>query len=440
MAKDIKIYEKNIGYSILKPIVDWCCRYSYRKTEVVGEENLPTDGPIILAANHCNTLMDALVVLRAHKGLTVFGARADMFNNRFIAKLMYFFKILPMVRQRDGLRNVLKNVETQETIVEILENDVAFCMFPEGRHRPEKSLLTLGKGVFRAALAANSRFGERKPVYIVPVGLEYGDFFRYRGTVLVTYGKALNVVEFIKGLDTDNEAQMMEPMRKELTARMSELFTFIPDGEHLKEKWVLTKMLAVARSKKQYGNFGTSLHEGMMHNRKIIASIEKACAEYPEKMEELLKEVAEFERYRRKDGISIYSFRKKSDAGKITGKTLAALICLPYFIFSSIVSLPMWVLEKVLRCKIKDKAFRNTVSFGVKLGLGLIYVPALVITAFCLAPWYIAAGFLLLTIPSYSFFHDYIEGMRRFISDIKVIRCKKLRKRYKSIIKDFNSL
>ena len=121
-----KIYEKDPAYSLLKPIVDWCTRHSYRKVEVRGQENLPTDGPVILAANHCNTLMDAIVILRAHKDTTVFGARADMFNNKLIAKIMYFLRILPMVRQRDGLRNVLKNVETQDTIVEILENDVRF--------------------------------------------------------------------------------------------------------------------------------------------------------------------------------------------------------------------------------------------------------------------------------------------------------------------------
>ena len=104
-------------------------------------------------------------MLGAYKGATVFGARADMFNNSFIARLMFFFRILPMVRQRDGLRNVLKNVETQDIIVATLENDVRFCMFPEGRHRPEKSLLPLGKGIFRAALAANAKFGDNKPVY-----------------------------------------------------------------------------------------------------------------------------------------------------------------------------------------------------------------------------------------------------------------------------------
>lgn len=434
------IYDKDLGYSLLRPIVDWHTKASYRKIEVRGEENLPTDGPVILAANHCNTLMDALVVLRAYKGSTVFGARADMFNNKLIAKIMFFLRILPMVRQRDGLRNVLKNVETQDTIVATLENDVRFCMFPEGRHRPEKSLLPLGKGIFRAALAANAKFGDKKPVYIVPVGIEYGDFFRYRSTSLVTYGKPLNVTEFVKSLNVENEAQMMEPLRRELASRMSELFTYIPDGEHLKEKWVLTKMLSVSSSAKQYGNFGTCLYDGMMKNREIIASIEKACLEHPEKMEKLFEEVKEFDRYRRKDGISIYSFRKKNGIPVIIGKCFAALIGLPFFILSILANLPTWILEKAIRSKIKDKAFRNTVSYGVRLGMGITWVPAIIITAFCLLPWYIALAGTLLFLPSFGYIHDYIEGMRRFISDIKIMRCKKLRKRYASIIKDFNRL
>ena len=238
-----KIYEKNIGYSLLKPIVDWNLRHSYRRVEVQGYENIPTDGALLFTPNHCNTLMDALVMLRANKGTTVFGARADMFKRPFIAKIMYFLRILPMARQRDGLRNVLKNYETTDTIVEILENDVAFCMYPEGRHRPAHSLLPLGKGAFRAALAANAKFGDRKPIYIVPVGIEYGDYFRYRSTSLVTYGNAINITEFVKSLEVENEAQMMEPMRQELTKRMSGLITYIKDDENYAGKWELTKIL-----------------------------------------------------------------------------------------------------------------------------------------------------------------------------------------------------
>ena len=104
-----KIYEKDFGYTLLKPCVDWCTRHSYNRIEVKGRENIPADGAVIIAPNHCNTLMDALVILQAFKDESVFGARADMFKRPLIAKAMFFVRILPMVRQRDGLRNVLKN-------------------------------------------------------------------------------------------------------------------------------------------------------------------------------------------------------------------------------------------------------------------------------------------------------------------------------------------
>ncbi|MDE5732319.1 MAG: 1-acyl-sn-glycerol-3-phosphate acyltransferase [Bacteroidales bacterium] len=215
------IYEKDLLYTVLRPYVDWCCRHSYRRFEIHGKENIPSDGALIIAPNHCNTLMDALVMLRAHKGSTVFGARADLFKKQSIARIMHFLRILPMVRQRDGLRNVLKNHESIQTITDTLEHGVRFCIFPEGRHRTMHSLLPFGKGVFRAALSANARFGHEKPVYIVPAGIEYGDYFLYRSTCLITYGKALNVTEFVRNAETENEAKLIEQLRQELASRMS---------------------------------------------------------------------------------------------------------------------------------------------------------------------------------------------------------------------------
>ena len=433
------IYDKDLGYTILKPIVDWNTKHSYRKIEVTGKENIPTDGAVIIAPNHCNTLMDALVILQAFKDESVFGARADIFNKPFIAKIMTFVRILPMVRQRDGLRNVLKNNETQEIIVDTLENKVRFCMYPEGRHRPAHSLQTLGKGTFRAALAANSKFGDKMPVYIVPTGIEYGDYFRYRSTCLITFGEAINVTEFVKGLNVENEVQMIEPLRKELASRMSKLITFIKDDEQLYNKWALTKMLAADKGLR-YGDFGRSLHKGMLANREIVADIEKACEDKPEEMEKLLEKVAEFDKKRRKKGISIYSFRKKNEALNAIGKAFAALIGLPYWIFSAIVSSPMWLTYNLLRSKTRDKAFHNTVGFGVKLALGTILLITYAILAFCLLPWPYALALTLLTIPSYSYFFDYIEGMRRYISDLKLLGEKKLRGKFKDIVKEFRKL
>ena len=433
------IYDKDILYDLLKPIVDWCVKHSYRRVEVKGKENIPSDGAVIIAPNHCNTLMDALVVLRAFDNESVFGARADLFNKPFIAKLMYFVRILPMVRQRDGLRNVLKNNETQEVIVEILENKVRFCMYPEGKHRPAHSLQALGKGTFRAALAANSKFGEKMPVYIVPAGIEYGDYFRYRSTSLLTFGEPINVTEFVKELDTENDVQMIEPLRKELSARMSKLITFLKDDENLYKKWALTKMLAIDKGL-DYGNFGTSLYKSMLENRVIASSIDNACEEKAAKMEDLLEKVESFEKKRKKKGMSIYSFTKKNTPLRAVGKAFSALVGLPYYIFSAIVSSPMWLTYYLLKSKTRDKAFHNTVGFGVKLGLGLVLYPIYTALAFCFMDWPYALATLLLSIPSYSYFFDYNEGLRRFVSDIKVLTDKKMRGFYKDIVKAFKKL
>ena len=364
------IYDKDLAYTLLKPIVDSNLKNSYRKVEVWGKENIPSDGAVLITPNHCNTLMDALVILRAFSSPTVFGARADMFNRPLIARIMYFLRILPMVRQRDGLRNVLKNHETQETIVATLENQVRFCMYPEGCHRPMHSLQALAKGTFRAALAANAKFGDRIPIYIVPAGIEYGDYFRYRSTSLVTFAEPINVTEFVRTHEVENEAQLIEPLRKELAARMSGLITYIKDDEDYAAKW----------------------------------------------------ELAGFEKERRSKGISIYSFRKHNPALSAMGKGLTALVGLPYFIFSTVFGLPMWGLAEILKTIIKDKAFRNTAVFGVKLAGSIIFGLIWTALAFCLLPWQWALGFLALLIPTYSYFYDYKEFMRKYISDLKLMK------------------
>lgn len=440
MARE-KIYQNDWRYTLAKPWVCFAIRHSYRKCQIHGEENIPTDGSLLLAPNHCNTLMDALVMLRAYKKQTVFGARADIFNKPLIAKFMYFARILPMVRQRDGLRNVLKNKDTQETIVETLEHNIRFCMYPEGTHRAKHSLQGLGKGIFRAALAANEKFGSEKPVYIVPVGIEYGDYFRYRSTSLINYGNAINVTEMIKELNLENEAQVMEAIRKELSARMSELITYFKFDENYEQKWALTKMVAIRDRKKAYGESGTDLYEDMMRNRQIASDIEKAMEEHPEEMAELLDEVKAFEIKRKKSGISIYSFKKKSNPTlNVAGKGFAALIGLPYFLFSAATNLPLWATSFFIRSKVRDKAFRNTVSFGVKLAMTTILLPIIAVLAFCLAPWWLALALLVLWMPGYSYFHDYIEGCRRWFSDIRLLRNRRLWKEFKGIVKKYNTL
>ncbi len=431
-----KIWQKDLYYNLLRPVVDGTTRNSYKQVEVTGKENIPEDGAVIIAPNHCNTLMDALVILRAFKDETVFGARADIFNRPAIARIMYFLRILPQVRQRDGLRNVLKNNDTQEIIVETLENKVRFCIFPEGRHRPAHSLQPLGKGIFRAALAANARFGDRFPVYIVPTGIEYGDYFRYFSTSLVNFGKPINVTEFVRENPVENEAQLIEPLKKELASRISELITYIKDDEQLADKWTLTKMLAIEKGV-MYGDTLGYLHDDMLANREIVAGMEKKCEEKPEEMADLLEKVKEFEKKRRRKSISIYSFRKKNETFNVIWRSLFALIALPLWICSGLFSLPSWLAYYIVRGKVKDKAFRNTVGFGCRLAGGVILTLLYIILAICLHNVWIIF-FALPVVCSNVFWYN--ETMRRFFSDIRLMGEKELKGFYEEIIDEYNKL
>ena len=109
-----KIYEKSLGYSSLRWWTDAFIRGSYRRVRFLGMDRIPTDGAVIYAPNHCDALMDPLAVLAMSRRRKVFVARADVFRNPKVARILNFFKIMPINRRRDGLMNMHKAEETIE--------------------------------------------------------------------------------------------------------------------------------------------------------------------------------------------------------------------------------------------------------------------------------------------------------------------------------------
>ena len=230
-----KIQDKDRLYLFLRPYVDWLFRRSYREFHYVGKENIPTDGAIIFAPNHTNALCDAMCILGIDRRQKVFVARADIFKDPKRARILTWLKIMPINRVRDGLDEVRHNDETINKAVDTLRDGVPFCILPEGTHRPMHSLLPLNKGIFRIALQANETFGDEKPIYIVPVGLEYGDYYHLWDSVTVNIGKPINVTNFCRQHAELSYPQQMMALREELTLRMRELILWVPDDEHYDE-------------------------------------------------------------------------------------------------------------------------------------------------------------------------------------------------------------
>ncbi len=214
-------------------MVDLCTRGSYRSFRVSG--SLPADRAVLIAPNHSNTLMDALVILATRREGTAFGARADVFKNPKAARILRWLKIVPMIRARDGIREVAHNRETMVEIDDILAHGMPFCMFPEGRHRTERELLPLQKGIARIAFASA---GER-PTCIVPTGISYSDFFHFRGTCRVRFGEPLDVNAFLSQHQEYTEADRYRLLLEELSARIQPLIDPAPAKRKSPWRWLL---------------------------------------------------------------------------------------------------------------------------------------------------------------------------------------------------------
>ena len=343
--RPVQVYDKNFGYTLLRifwvnPIV----KLSVRRLIVRGKENLPKDGAIIIGCNHTSALLDALVILRSMNRATVFMSRADIFRKSLLQKTFTLLKMMPIFRIRDGYAAVKQNEEVIAKCGDVLEHGYPLALFPEATHRPKHSLLPLSKGIFHIAFEANRRFGNERPVYIVPMGLEYGRFFNYRSTVVATYGEPINVTEFVRQNEGKvTPARLLAMLREELTHRMSKLIAYVPDTEDYDAQWELTKLCTAQKH-------SLSPAERLASNQAVIKHlIEKKEQESPEETAALYADAIAFKKERRLRGIHPSSTSHKYPLIASIGNTIALLCALPYYLFCAITMLPSWLVFQTMR-------------------------------------------------------------------------------------------
>lgn len=427
-----KIQDYDSMYSTLFHYVRFSVKQSYRSILQVGEENIPKDGAIIFAPNHTNTLMDALVVLAYNCQPKVFVARADIFRNRKLAQIFTFLKIMPIMRQRDGISAVKKNQETIDKAVDVLKDRIPFCIFPEGTHQAKYSSLPLSKGIFRIAYQAHDLMQD-VPLYIVPVGIKYGDFFRFRSTIRMEFGKPINVGEFIAENAHMTPQEQTNVLKDLLTERLHSTIFHIPNDEDYTATYEVCNAVEPFEMEK-LSNSGKHILEVQHEANKIaLKRIEALKESNPEKAKKLLELGKEASKLRKKKGIDTESASVKKPLLSRLGRVLLNLITLPYTLPVSVLASPVVLLCQFIFTKLKDPAFRNSVRFVVNLVVWPLFVLIYAIIAFCLLPWTSALLATLLIIPAPFVAHELWKTMRLVVSDVKLLRTKKLMKIYSKI-------
>ena len=426
MSKQIQ--DNSRLYTFLKLFVDWSVKSSYRKYQVEGTEYLQKDSYSIWASNHTNALMDPMVLLSTSRQPKVFVARADIFKKKLAVRILSFLKVMPIYRIRDGIDAVKHNSESIEKATNVILDHVPFVIYPEATHRPKHSLLKLSKGIFHIAESAIEKAKDGKPVYIQPIGIEYGDYFRFLSTVLIRFGEPINVTEYIKEHSDQPQPVIMLNMRELLTQKLAELIVYIPDDEDYDAVWEYVKLKAgnpdyykksLAEIERKEGKRLKGLLGIQAVDKYAVQEALDLKQSNPDLARTLLKKVDELRLWRIQNGVSARSIANEKSGWMLCLKFLFALLGFPYYCFAAIASSIKWIPITFVLRGIKDDAFYNTTRFGTRLAMAIPALPIWAAAYYLLMPWEYATIAFLLSIPSLRYLYNYGCYFRCLCSDIR---------------------
>jgi 1-acyl-sn-glycerol-3-phosphate acyltransferase len=150
---------------------------------------VPRHGPVLLVANHPNSLLDPAMVALAARRPVRFLAKAPLFTDPLVGFLVRGAGSIPVYRKADDPSQVSRNEEMFRAVHEALAGGAAVGIFPEGLSHSEPSLAPLKTGAARIALGTLAAHGVRVP--IVPIGTIFRDKNVFRSEALVTVGQPI---------------------------------------------------------------------------------------------------------------------------------------------------------------------------------------------------------------------------------------------------------
>ena len=163
-------------YSFAKSVVKTIFKMKFKIT-VLGTENVPKAGPVIVCANHISNYDPPLVGITFPREIH-FLAKEELFENKFLGALLrklHAFPIKRGMRDRNALRQGLN----------VLKEGNVLGLFPEGTRSKT--------GVLKKGLAGAGFFALRSDAQIVPCAI-IGSYESKK--LLVVYGKPMNMDTF----------------------------------------------------------------------------------------------------------------------------------------------------------------------------------------------------------------------------------------------------
>lgn len=165
------------GYRVFKPILSPIFKLYYNP-RIENKEYLQQDGPIVVVGNHKH-IMDQCLVIIATKRIIHYMAKKEYFDG----KMAWFFKATGCI----SVNRSIHDSNAKNKALEVLENEGAIGLFPEGtRNKTKAKLLPFKYGAVSMAKKTNAT--------IIPFGI-VGDYKFRSKNLKIKFGKPFKVGE-----------------------------------------------------------------------------------------------------------------------------------------------------------------------------------------------------------------------------------------------------
>ena len=196
----MKNFLKKIARGVVKSAIYIYCKIVYR-VKIIGKENVPKKGAVIICANHRSFLDPPLVEVTCGR-FARFLAKEELTKNKFLAFLGIVFDAILV--KRDS-----KEVIAIKESLKALKEGQCLALFPEGtRNGLEKGEKVKDGAAF---------FAVRSGVKVIPCGIKGGE--KGNKKVTITYGKPLDYSKY-KGI---KDKEKLDEVTKEIMDSILEL-------------------------------------------------------------------------------------------------------------------------------------------------------------------------------------------------------------------------
>ncbi|KAF8625412.1 hypothetical protein AX15_005376 [Amanita polypyramis BW_CC] len=187
--------DRKVLHRLIRYVSGMAAASFFTEIRVIGGENVPRNGPIIITATHHNMIIDPIILSVAFpfKRILNYWSKASLFTNPVLRYILYSSGNIPVDRKSKDRQTLFKGT------FDALSKGQAVAIFPEGTSYTEPRIMQVKDGAAWAALEYldwvknNHIRTPEQDVRVIPAAIVYTNKSKYRSAVIMEFGRPITM-------------------------------------------------------------------------------------------------------------------------------------------------------------------------------------------------------------------------------------------------------